>query len=273
MSTGGNAFATNNSGGGVGLYTAQPSTTANWANPNAGPGFVNALPGQQTPYSTPDWITAGLSYANQPIQNYPITNYGRWNMTPQGGNTNGYGMGASPWPSPSSLFGNVPQNGQLPALSGQPIGDPTGTFGGGSQPPTPTSSGGNFYGSVPGNQPLPPSAAGTMQMLQNKGSTGALGTRLGGLEAMQNPGQFASQFGQMSPLQQSALLSGAGGGAYNQALLNSGMNRDALNSLINSQDPLRYNAGPGSGIPTGGVGLQGGGAKAQRMMRKAGYGG
>lgn len=145
---GGNAFATNNSGGGVGITTAQPSLTGGWQNPLAGAGYRTVTPGQPFSYNTPDWLQAGLYYANQPISNLPITNYGRWNWN--GGNTNGYGMVSSPWPSPQSLFGalGVPGNG------------PGGAFSGGTGAPTP---GGT--GALPGMLPptaAPPPATGTL---------------------------------------------------------------------------------------------------------------
>src|SRR5437762_4177089 len=92
-----NAFATNNSGGGQGLYTSLP-----WADTSTFPNMsYQAQPGQYGQYQTPPWITSGLQAANNPISNYPITNYGRWNYG--GGNTNGYGMSASPWPTAQSI--------------------------------------------------------------------------------------------------------------------------------------------------------------------------
>lgn len=130
---GSNPFATNNSGGGVGLITA---------NPNFSNTTQSTQPGSYTPYQTPEWIQGGMTNSMQPIQNYPVTNYGRWNS--QGGATNGWGMSMpSPWPNPSSITqpggsgplppattaqpnaGGVPPNPYLPK-QGTPISDPTG---------------------------------------------------------------------------------------------------------------------------------------------------
>src|SRR5437870_13150789 len=98
----GNAFATNNSGGGMGLRTSMPQVGPSGYTQGIGPSnSYMAQPGQYGQYQTPDWINAGLYAANQPLTNYPITNYGRWNWN--GGATNGYGMGASGWPSPQSI--------------------------------------------------------------------------------------------------------------------------------------------------------------------------
>lgn len=251
MSTGGNAFATNNSGGGVGIQTAGPDVGTGWENPGAGAPYSTVMPGSNgaSQYTAPDWLQGGLYYANQPIQNYPITNYGRWNMTPTGGNTNGYGMGASPWPAPNTLFPPAPTGQQqppMPAQNGQP-----------GQPQSPT--GDNFPGTQPGGSinaidwqnrihqgpNTPPGLVGTLNMLQAKANAGNQNAaqRMAGLLAMQNPGAFPQQFNNMSAGAQANLLSGAGGGAFQQALINSGMPRQDLMNLINTNDPLRYNGG------------------------------
>ncbi len=118
---GSNPFATNNSGGGVGIQTAVPSS-----------GTSQMLPGNQyTPYQQPNWITGGLQNSSMPIQNYPVQNYGRWNS--YGGQTNGYGMNQSNWPTASSITqpGGSQPWGQQWGGQQQPPG-----MGGGMPPPS-----------------------------------------------------------------------------------------------------------------------------------------
>ena len=90
---GSNPFATNNSGGGVGLRTADPAASIGTSQ--------KMQPGQYTPFQSPHWINAGLTNSSMPIQNYPVQNYGRWNWN--NGAYNGQGMSASGWPSPQSI--------------------------------------------------------------------------------------------------------------------------------------------------------------------------
>lgn len=155
-SQGANAFATNSSGGGVGILTADPAASTNQ--------WTMATPSNYQNWQSPDWLQSGLSASTAPITNYPITNYGRWNF--QNGATNGYGMGASPWPAPSTLFGGSGSAGNgMPPPPAAGGGSKAGA--GGAPPPPPAGGGTKAGGGVPpppgggGVQPPPPAGSGT----------------------------------------------------------------------------------------------------------------
>src|SRR5262249_2141791 len=148
---------------------------------------------------SPDWINAGLNYANQPLVNQPITAYGRWNWN--GGATNGMGMGASPWPSPQSItqpYGPPPTQPQM----GQPTGD-------------------NFPGITPQQ---PPGGSGVAQngaiskgqAMLNAGVRSPGGMGLNGVvgQMTRQPGmvqQAFQQFQGMNPQQQADFIHGNNG--------------------------------------------------------------
>ena len=202
-----------NGGSGSGpQYSAFPTgnspnmgATTMYGMPQAGMTQANTYqmlqPGQYTPYQQPNWLSQAMWASNQPLQNANVNQYGRWGMPPGAGATNGYGMGASGWPSPQSLFGNVPQppTGQVMPQGGpqtQPQGAGSGPGIQGAHPGVTSYAGGG--GSVFANgQRYTPLAY--KDALANQAAKAAAGNP-------QQVQQVGQQFGGWNPSQQAAFL-------------------------------------------------------------------
>jgi hypothetical protein len=187
--SGSNPFATNYSGGGVGLRTADPAASIGTSQ--------MMQPGQYTSYQTPPWISSGLSQSIMPIQNYPVQNYGRWNWN--NGAYNGQGMSASGWPNPQSITSpyGMPQGGGFFGGGQQMYGAPGGV------PQFPGGTGGQMAGAggftASGTDQRFKSQAGLDRYTQNQ----AMQT------ALRDPAQVqsaAASFAQMDPAMQAQYL-------------------------------------------------------------------
>ena len=175
-SAGSNPFATNNSGGGVGTLTAQPDMSS----------YQTLQPGQNTPYTPPSWLTGDMANSMQPIQNYPVTNYGRWNWSNNPATTNGYGIATNNgWPALQFPGGNN---------SGQPT---AGAAPGGAKVGTPVADGGSFGPPAPPTVQPPSGFAGAPAVDPTTGLT-PQGLTSSGWSAQQAANRAAVQQGRMN---------------------------------------------------------------------------
>ena len=217
---GGNPVATNNSGGGVPVQTSYPQ----------GGSYQMSPPGSYSAYNQPNWISSGLAAANAPLTNYPVGNYGRWNW--QNGATNGAGMSASGWPSPSSItqpYGSPQQpygmqqaapNFQASNASAQAQPAPFGPGGFGPAPPT-------------GGAPAPGSVGpgGNYRGLGSTMTPEQQAQYMPGATSPANTQSAAASFSQMTPAQQAQYLQQ--NPRMQAAMVNQGLlSNSAINNLL-----------------------------------------